>query len=68
MNRLRLWWLWYSWRASRLRERGWMWLAWHLPRPLAYWAAIRLGANATTGAYSSQVVPDLRLTEALERW
>jgi hypothetical protein len=33
-----------------------------------YFASIRLGANATTGEYSSQVVPELRFMDALERW
>lgn len=55
-------------RVRRMRERSLMWLAWHLPRPLVYWCAIRLGANATTGAYSSQVVPELHFTDALQRW
>jgi hypothetical protein len=46
----------------------WMALAWKLPRRLVYWCAVRVGAHATTGAYSSQVVPDLTFTDALQRW
>jgi hypothetical protein len=43
-------------------------IAWWLPRRLVYWAAIRLGAHATQGQYSDQVVPDLNFMEALKRW
>lgn len=45
-----------------------MWIVWKLPKPIIYWSAIRLGANATQGKYSNQVVPDLKLMDALERW
>ena len=43
-------------------------LAWRLPRRLVYWATIRLLAHATTGEYSSQIVPELRAIDALQRW
>ena len=43
-------------------------IAWLLPRRLVYWCAVRLGAHATTGEHSTQVVPDLRLLDALDRW
>jgi hypothetical protein len=49
-------------------ERLAIWIAWHVPRRVAYWCAIRLGAHATTGAYGNQVVPELRFTDALRRW
>lgn len=49
-------------------EKLWIWLAWRLPRDLVKWASIRLIAHATTGEYSSQVVPDLAAMEALKRW
>ena len=45
-----------------------MWVAWHLPRRVALWAAVRVMAHATTGAYGSQVVPDLLAVDALKRW
>lgn len=45
-----------------------MWLAWQLPRCVVYWCAVRLGAAATTGAHSSQVVPELSFMDALQRW
>jgi hypothetical protein len=49
-------------------ERIWIWIAWHLPRTLVMWCAIRVAANATQGEHSSQVVPDLTIMEALKRW
>lgn len=55
-------------RRERLSERTWTWLAWRLPRRLVLWAAIRLGAHATTGEYSDTVVPEMAFTEALKRW
>lgn len=44
------------------------WLAWKLPRQLVLWCAIRVVAHATTGKFSSQVVPDLTAMDALKRW
>lgn len=49
-------------------ERLWMWIAFHLPRPLAYWCAIRVGAHATQGRYGNQIVPELLFMDALQRW
>lgn len=43
-------------------------LAWMLPRRLVYWCAIRLGAHATQGPFSDQIVPDLNFVDALKRW
>lgn len=45
-----------------------MYIANRIPRWLAYWCAIRVMSHATMGQYSSQIVPDLRATEALQRW
>lgn len=45
-----------------------MWFAWKLPRWLVQWAAIRMVAHATTGKYSTTVVPELSAVEALRRW
>lgn len=39
-----------------------------LPESVAYWAAIRVIAHATTGPWSGQVVPDLNALDALQRW
>jgi hypothetical protein len=43
-------------------------LAWMLPRSLAYWCAIRVGAHATQGEWSNQEVPALTFMDALKRW
>lgn len=51
-----------------MKERVWIWIAGLLPRPLVYWASIRLGACVTTGKYGSTVVPELGFMEALKRW
>ena len=51
-----------------MKERLLIKLSWALPRKLAYWCAVRVMANATTGKFSSQVVPELTAMEALERW
>ncbi len=51
-----------------MKERIATWIAYRLPREVVYWAAIRLLSNATVGPYSSQIVPDLRAMDALQRW
>jgi hypothetical protein len=35
---------------------------------LAYWCTIRVGAHATTGKWSNQIVPELTVADALQRW
>ena len=49
-------------------EKITMFIVWRLPKPIVYWSAIRLGAHATQGPYSNQVVPDLLFMDALKRW
>ncbi len=51
-----------------MREKIWQRLAWLMPRRLTYWCAIRVGANATTGDYGHELVPELTFMEALARW
>jgi len=43
-------------------------IAWCLPRKLVMWCAIRLMAHATTGQNSNQIVPELTVIDALQRW
>jgi hypothetical protein len=43
-------------------------VAFRMPRRICYWCAIRVGAAATVGEHSDQIVPDLLYTEALIRW
>lgn len=49
-------------------DKFWMKLAYLLPRNLVMWCAIRIGDHATTGRYSTQIVPDLRFMDAIKRW
>lgn len=55
-------------RLTEMLEKVAMWLAWRLPRQVAYWAAIRVAAHATQGQWSNQVVPELTAMDALKRW
>ena len=49
-------------------NRIFMFVAFHLPRKLVYWCAVRVGAYGTTGEYSNTLVPNLTMMEALSRW
>jgi len=51
-----------------MKDRMQLWFACRLPRWLVRWAAVRLIAHATTGQFSSTVVPDLTAMDALKRW
>jgi hypothetical protein len=43
-------------------------VAWHLvPYRVRYWIVIRAGADASTGEWSSQKVPDLTVMDTLKR-
>jgi hypothetical protein len=48
--------------------RLWRAVAWVLPWKLAYWAAVRIMAHATTGDYGCQDVTTLTCLQALKRW
>lgn len=56
------------WLARRATDKAAEVIADHLPEPVVYWASIRLIAFASTGRYSSQVVPELFAVDALRRW
>jgi hypothetical protein len=49
-------------------EKIQMWIAWKLPRWLVRWASVRMIAHATTGRYSTTVVPEISAMDALQRW
>ena len=51
-----------------LLDRIYMFLAWHLPKRLVMWCAMRIGAHATQGKYDTQIVPELNFMNAMERW
>lgn len=51
------------------KDRVCIWLAWHvLPKRLVMWSFMRVGAWATTGAYSNQNATTLTFLEAAKRW
>ena len=50
------------------KEKLGLWLAWHLPRYLVMWCYVRVVAHATTGSFSSTIVPELSAMDALKRW
>jgi len=58
----------WGYRWNKWQEKFWMALAWAVPRKLAYWCTIRVGAHATQGQYGNQIVPDLAFMDALKRW
>jgi hypothetical protein len=43
-------------------------IAWALPHEVVKWAFYRVLANATTGKYENQVVPELTWQDAIDRW
>jgi hypothetical protein len=51
-----------------VKEKLWIWLAWKLPKPLVYWATIRLGAHATQDQWGNESPTDLLMMTALKRW
>ena len=51
-----------------MKDKIQMWIAWRLPKWLVKWAAVRLIAHATAGEYSTTIVPELRVMDALKRW
>lgn len=58
---------WKYWTKRRI-EKAMLGLVWKLPKKLVMWCTIRVIANATTGEYSNQVVPELTAMVALDRW
>lgn len=53
---------------NKIVDKVWMWIAWHLPKRLVMWSAVRLFANATTGKYSNTETTALKAVDALQRW
>lgn len=55
-------------RVARFREASAIKAAHLLPHSVAKWAFIRVAVHATVGPWSNQVVPDLTVLDALQRW
>lgn len=59
-----------DWRYKKdfLIEELLFFIAYHLPRRVVYYAAIRLLAHATTGRYGNEETPAINGVTALKRW
>lgn len=56
-------------RTRRCGEKIARVIAWALPRPVAYWAALRVLAHATSGEAFRRTPPtELSAFDALDRW
>jgi hypothetical protein len=55
-------------RLRQIPDRVAIFVAWHLPRRVVRWTAIRLICHATQGKWNHTVIPDLTAIEALTRW
>jgi len=53
---------------SKIKENVEWGIAYALPKKIAYFATIRIGAHATTGKHSSTCVPDMTFMDAIGRW
>jgi hypothetical protein len=51
-----------------MKEKLMIKIAWLLPRELVKWCAVRVMSHATVGQYSSQIVTELTVIDALKRW
>lgn len=49
-------------------EKLQMWIAWHLPKWLVKWAAIRLIAHASASDQHTGPVPELTAMDAVKAW
>lgn len=60
----------FIWKYRTLADKFWLGLARRVPKKLAYWCTIVVGAHATSGKFSNATpeVPALTLMEALNRW
>lgn len=61
---------WYIWRPV---HNFWalslpFWIARRLPRRIAYFATVRVCAHGTKGKYENQIVSELTVMDALDRW
>ena len=52
----------------RRLENMTMWVAWHLPKKLVYWCAMRVFSYATCGQYGHESPTDLLAMDAVKRW
>ena len=55
---------------SRLeaRHRFWLWLAYRMPRELAYWCAVRIWDHAIKKAAKDEYLFDMTVIDMMIRW
>jgi hypothetical protein len=53
---------------ERLSEKILVGIAWHLPKNLVKWCAVRMMVHATVGQYSYCDVSELTAIDVLKRW
>ena len=58
----------WRWRISIGRERVVTWIAFHLPREIAYWCYIRVASSATVHDYPERTPDQVNIMEAMEAW
>jgi len=52
--------------SNDMRDKFFCWLAWLLPRRLAYWAAIRVLTWASTREFSHREMGSITVIEAIQ--
>ena len=57
----------WEYEIRKRKEKLWLWFVFRLPKRLCYWVGIRLMAKATTGEYSTTIVSELTMMEAIKR-
>ena len=58
----------YILKGQDMKDKIQMWIVWKLPRWMIKLAGIRMIFEATTGEYSTTIVPELTAMEAVKRW
>ena len=51
-----------------MKEKLLIWLAYHLPKPLVYWAAVRVLATASCEKFAEREITAITGAEALKAW
>lgn len=68
MNEIRYrWWLFRVWVRSIPEKLAWF-VAWRLPRSVAYLCAIRLWAHASQGEWGNESPCGMPMDKVLDRW
>lgn len=58
----------YRMGLYKIPEKVGVFVAWHLPRFIVYWCAIRLFAHGTAGRWGNTDPGKMDCMEALKRW